>query len=498
MKEVRAFSLAPALLEEEVALLSKAIISAFPKIISRSPNTPKSVKVTGVMSEMGAVTPLYVLARMPHMFTGTPYTVVVVGDREVIQTASGNTLPPGWEVRVHEGTGRAFFINHNTQETTWRDPRIPNPLSDDPNEAAAPTYAAVMSIRELAAETHMDEVRIGELLAVFRREATFEQQQVPEVLGGDGLGGVPLQPVAPAPEGEDSDSGFYSETDDDPDAGMENQEFETDSSDLTYSYDCDDSDDQVVARARERQAAKNAQARQRRAQKKATFEAHKAARLARLEERADRAANRAGASNAAGAGPAVSAPIRLITKEVMILDHAGFERALASLLPSTLEEEDRRHSRVMLDRLFGVFDKDNSGTVQFSEFCLGISLLCSGSPDSKIAALFQLLDEDQSGGIDRPELARYFGSLRSVFESTSGVSPVGHTNEEIAAAVEQCFATVDTNNDGLIDEAEFRVWAATNPPSLRWIGVWDHLESQKVEAEAAAAEGGGKKGCHIM
>ncbi|KAF8548881.1 hypothetical protein OG21DRAFT_1515796 [Imleria badia] len=37
-------------------------------------------------------------------------------------------LPPGWETRL-TGTGRVFFVNHNTRTTTWDDPRLPSSSS---------------------------------------------------------------------------------------------------------------------------------------------------------------------------------------------------------------------------------------------------------------------------------------------------------------------------------------------------------------------------------
>ncbi|KNC52836.1 recoverin family protein [Thecamonas trahens ATCC 50062] len=508
MKEVKSFLLAPAMLEEEVELLGKAIIAAFPKIISRSPNTPKSVKITGVMSEAGVVSPLHLLARMPHIFTGTPYSVLVVGDREVIQTASGAALPPGWEMRIHEN-GQPFFIDHNTQKTTWRDPRVPDPLSPNPDEAAAPTYAAVMSVKDLAHATHFDEVEVSELLEVFRNEAAFREQRVPIDGGSDDAGaagagaGVSLAPVSNGKANVDSSSSSsyyssYSSSENDPDAGIENQEFETDSSDLTYSA----SDDS-------QREAKNQIIRERREQKRQRFDAHKAARLRRLEERAARKAARKAAkaeakaakaaSNASDAAPAAarassSAAAAGATREVMVLDAAGFERALTKLLPASLPEEERNQATAALHRLFGLFDRDGSGTVEFHEFVVGASLLCGGSQEAKLAALFDVLDEDNDGGIDSDELLSYFKSLRSVFEGSSGISPVGHTDAELAANVAECFATVDTNGDGVIDADEFAVWAQTNPPCLRWMGVWSRVES--LEAEAATPSS--KSSCAIM
>ena len=32
-------------------------------------------------------------------------------------------LPPGWEQRLDESTGRVYFVDHNTCTTSWVDPR---------------------------------------------------------------------------------------------------------------------------------------------------------------------------------------------------------------------------------------------------------------------------------------------------------------------------------------------------------------------------------------
>ena len=32
-------------------------------------------------------------------------------------------LPQGWEMLIDRNTGWPFFVDHNTQTTTWQDPR---------------------------------------------------------------------------------------------------------------------------------------------------------------------------------------------------------------------------------------------------------------------------------------------------------------------------------------------------------------------------------------
>ena len=37
---------------------------------------------------------------------------------------STGLLPPGWEMIFDHATGWPYFIDHNTQTTTWEDPRM--------------------------------------------------------------------------------------------------------------------------------------------------------------------------------------------------------------------------------------------------------------------------------------------------------------------------------------------------------------------------------------
>ena len=62
------------------------------------------------------------------------------GNELIVTEVGGGNLPPGGEERAHE-SGRRFFVNHNTKETSWRDPRLPNAASRNVDEAALPTCA---------------------------------------------------------------------------------------------------------------------------------------------------------------------------------------------------------------------------------------------------------------------------------------------------------------------------------------------------------------------
>ena len=56
------------------------------------------------------------------------------------------------------------------------------------------------------------------------------------------------------------------------------------------------------------------------------------------------------------------------------------------------------------NRLFDIFDKDNSGSIDYNEFMDTIKSMVSGKEEEKIRFAFELHDLDNSGYIDRYEL----------------------------------------------------------------------------------------------
>mmetsp|Transcript_24285 Transcript_24285/g.34071 ORF Transcript_24285/g.34071 Transcript_24285/m.34071 type:complete len:107 (+) Transcript_24285:156-476(+) len=42
-------------------------------------------------------------------------------------------LPTGWEMRIDQSSGKVYFVDHNTQTTTWFDPRMYPPPPPPPS-----------------------------------------------------------------------------------------------------------------------------------------------------------------------------------------------------------------------------------------------------------------------------------------------------------------------------------------------------------------------------
>ena len=62
----------------------------------------------------------------------------------------------------------------------------------------------------------------------------------------------------------------------------------------------------------------------------------------------------------------------------------------------------------LINKLFWIFDSDNSGDIDFKELGLGLETLKRNSVVKKLERFFDLVDEDQSGTINKKELYNMF------------------------------------------------------------------------------------------
>lgn len=102
---------------------------------------------------------------------------------------------------------------------------------------------------------------------------------------------------------------------------------------------------------------------------------------------------------------------------------------------------------VIINHLFRIFDRDNSGTIDFKEYVLATEISTSADPEEKLRWTFKMYDKDGSGTI---ELAEMVEVLETVYVME------GMMSENMAKTrAKQIFQELDTNGDGSLTCDEF-------------------------------------------
>jgi len=86
--------------------------------------------------------------------------------------------------------------------------------------------------------------------------------------------------------------------------------------------------------------------------------------------------------------------------------------------------------------LFKIVDYDDNGVLELDEFCELVKEMKIGLPEDRIAALFEHMDKDGSGGLDAAEFAM------AVFPDTFLEAFVTHTNGRRSTKAEPCSPSV--------------------------------------------------------
>jgi Ca2+-binding EF-hand superfamily protein len=130
----------------------------------------------------------------------------------------------------------------------------------------------------------------------------------------------------------------------------------------------------------------------------------------------------------------------------------------------TQNYEDQEKTRMVLSRLYTLFDTNSDGVVDFTELATGLTVLCGGTRDEKAAAAFSLYDYNGDGVISLDEMTRYLTSVFKVmFEAQPGTAErMGVSPEELAdVTARQAFIEADVDEDGMLTFEEFQGWYST-------------------------------------
>jgi len=152
------------------------------------------------------------------------------------------------------------------------------------------------------------------------------------------------------------------------------------------------------------------------------------------------------------------------------VDEPTFKKALGKLQQCGLNNlEDTPFG----ERLFHLLDTNGDNVVDLQEFICGLSLLCKGTLEEKLALSFKAYDLDGNGYITKDELALMF---KSAWLAGFKALCTTHANEEVnmedlnefseemaSLFAENAFETLDANSDGKLSFEEFKEFAMAEP-----------------------------------
>ncbi|TYZ60306.1 hypothetical protein PybrP1_010825 [[Pythium] brassicae (nom. inval.)] len=150
------------------------------------------------------------------------------------------------------------------------------------------------------------------------------------------------------------------------------------------------------------------------------------------------------------------------------ISREAFEECFEQLIDEQFKGDEKHleRLRLILDRLFTIFDADGNGVVDFCELSSGLSVLCGGTREEKVRSAFALYDMNHDGFISLEEMAQYLTSVFKVlYETSPGTrAKLGVQPEELAViTAEQCFLEADLNHDGKLSFDEFVDWYSRSP-----------------------------------
>ncbi|CAG9326717.1 unnamed protein product [Blepharisma stoltei] len=127
----------------------------------------------------------------------------------------------------------------------------------------------------------------------------------------------------------------------------------------------------------------------------------------------------------------------------------------------TQEGWEQMRKKNAIKMLFEILDENKNGQLDNDEILNSVIILCGGSPEDKIEAVFTLYDVNGDGLISFDELlAHHTAAFKIMFAARPELrSQCGETPETLAQiTVESIFQEIDVNNDRVITLPEFKAW----------------------------------------
>jgi Ca2+-binding EF-hand superfamily protein len=132
--------------------------------------------------------------------------------------------------------------------------------------------------------------------------------------------------------------------------------------------------------------------------------------------------------------------------------------------------------------LFSAFDFDGSGSIDYEEFLLAMSVLMKGGPEQKIQFAFSMIDKNNNGRITLNELKKMIYSMFNILAQVMNLNML-NVNPDTYAQV--LFERMDSEKTGEVTLQQYKKFALNraNRNLLRSLGLYGTDEQTDVEED---------------
>eukprot|EP01138_Halocafeteria_seosinensis_P010784 gb/GECG01011014.1/.p1 GENE.gb/GECG01011014.1/~~gb/GECG01011014.1/.p1 ORF type:complete len:1451 (+),score=219.92 gb/GECG01011014.1/:1-4353(+) len=148
------------------------------------------------------------------------------------------------------------------------------------------------------------------------------------------------------------------------------------------------------------------------------------------------------------------------------------------------------------ERLFTLFDKDESGVINYEEFIFGLAIWCRGTVEERMEFLFNMYDLNGDGYVSKADLRTMLNHLpREVVRTMDRGSLDVSSNSELHTAavdsmVKRAFEECDLDRDGKLSFQSFAKWLEKTPEILQFLSaVFPYGTEDANDEESKDTEG---------
>jgi len=132
----------------------------------------------------------------------------------------------------------------------------------------------------------------------------------------------------------------------------------------------------------------------------------------------------------------------------------------------------------ILDLLFDAFDRDKSGEIDMQEFSFFLALVLKGDKDETNKAMFDALDTNGDGTLSKDELRRHLRVNLAALYLGSVRVPTAEQQAQVDKGVDEIlddvFEIMDTDKSGSIDRDEFVKGVTSSKVVDRFVEQYSH------------------------